>query len=67
MWVADTRNNRIQKPLAIGRLDGHHDADEVGRQQSFRAPWGVTFAPDGSIWVADTGNHRIVSRTRPAT
>ena len=24
-------------------------------------PWGVTVAPDGNIWVSDTGNNRIVS------
>jgi DNA-binding beta-propeller fold protein YncE len=33
----------------------------TGHQPSFKVPWGVTVAPDGSIWVSDTGNNRIVS------
>jgi DNA-binding beta-propeller fold protein YncE len=27
----------------------------------FNIPWGVTVAPDGNIWVSDTGNNRLVS------
>ena len=31
------------------------------KQTAFKIPWGVTVAPDGSIWVSDIGNNRIVS------
>ena len=61
MWVADTRNNRIQSLSPSGVWTVITAPVGSGTQQSFRAPWGVTVAPDGSIWVADTGNHRIVS------
>ena len=40
----------ITKPIGTGTAD---------RRSSI--PWGVTVAPDGSIWVSDTGNNRIVS------
>ncbi len=61
VWVADTRNNRIQSLSTSGVWTAIATPVGSGAQQSFRAPWGVTVAPDGSIWVADTGNHRIVS------
>jgi sugar lactone lactonase YvrE len=61
VWVADTRNNRIQSLSPSGVWTTFTAPVGVGTQQGFRAPWGVTVAPDGSIWVADTGNHRIVS------
>ncbi len=25
----------------------------------FNEPWGIAVAPDGTIWVADTWNHRL--------
>ena len=27
-------------------------------------PWGVTVAPDGYVWVADTGRKRLVRMAR---
>ena len=61
VWVADTRNNRIQSLSPSGVWTVLTAPSGSGTQQGFRAPWGVTVAPDASIWVADTGNHRIVS------
>jgi DNA-binding beta-propeller fold protein YncE len=64
LWVADTLNNRVQSlnisagtwntPIykISGKGGGHLDV-----------PWGVAVAPDGSIWVSDTGNNRLVSMT----
>ena len=26
----------------------------------FSSPYGVSVSPDGSVWVADSGNHRLV-------
>jgi DNA-binding beta-propeller fold protein YncE len=58
IWVADTRNDRIQSyNPATTTWTVHTNATGLS---SFRLPWGVTVAPDGAIWVADSGRNRIV-------
>ena len=61
IWVADTRDNRIQSLSTTGVWTAITKPVASTGQKSFNAPWGVTVAPDGSIWVCDTGNNRIVS------
>jgi tripartite motif-containing protein 71 len=61
VWVADTRNNRIQSLSPSGVWTVITTPVGTGTQLPFKAPWGITVAPDGSIWVSDTGNHRLVS------
>jgi sugar lactone lactonase YvrE len=61
VWVADTRNDRIQSRSPAGVWTVISTPVGTGTQLPFKAPWGVTVAPDGTIWVSDTGNHRIVS------
>jgi DNA-binding beta-propeller fold protein YncE len=58
LWVADSRNNRIQKFDAEGTfLDSFgRGGGELGR---FSEPWGVAVDAEGFIYVADTWNHRI--------
>jgi DNA-binding beta-propeller fold protein YncE len=60
IWVADTRNNRVQKRNPqTGAWTAY--VAPAGTTKRFGGPWGVTVAPDGnSIWVADSGNNRIV-------
>ena len=53
LYVADTWNGRVQ---AFG-LDGK----PRGTAGDLYGPRGVTVAPDGRVWVTDTGNHRVVS------
>jgi sugar lactone lactonase YvrE len=53
IYVADTGNNRIEKFTRSGIFEAKFS---TGLNQ----PEGVTLAPDGSLWVADTMNNRIV-------
>jgi uncharacterized protein (TIGR03663 family) len=64
VYVADTGNHRIQKFTPDGQFVatwGQNSAveTEAGLPQGFNEPWGVAVAPDGSIYVADTWNHRV--------
>ncbi len=53
LYVADTWNGRIQAFTVEGVLRA--TAGEL------YGPRGITVAPDGRVWVSDTGNHRVVS------
>jgi sugar lactone lactonase YvrE len=62
--VADTRNSRIRLVSPIGHTStlagstaGFQDGPATTAQ--FNAPSGVAVGPDGAVYVADTGNHRI--------
>lgn len=64
LYVADSRNHRIQHLAADGSVikvwgtfaDIAQGAAPGG---TFNEPWGVAVGPDGSVYVADTWNHRI--------
>ena len=57
-WVADTKNNRLQKFSLGGQL-----LQVVGKSGSlegeFRNPSGVAISLKGNVCVADTGNKRV--------
>lgn len=65
VYVADSRNHCIRKisrggtvsTLAGRNVKGYADGSSAGAR--FSAPAAVALAPDGSLLVADTGNHRI--------
>jgi tripartite motif-containing protein 71 len=59
IWVADTRNDRIQKRRRGGGWVAFDQPSGTGTS-AFRLPWGVSVGPDGDVWVADSANHRIV-------
>ncbi len=65
VYVADSRNNRVQKFDAGGKLVltwGTFGASANGQPAppgTFNEPWGVAVGPDGSVYVADTWNHRV--------
>jgi DNA-binding beta-propeller fold protein YncE len=53
VYVADTWNGRIQSFT----IDGKWKA----AARDLFGPRGVTVAPDGTVWVTDTGNKRLVA------
>jgi sugar lactone lactonase YvrE len=64
LYVADSNNHRIQKfdssgkfLMAFGTFSGPNNPNPA--PGTFNEPWGVTVGPDGSVYVADTWNHRI--------
>jgi hypothetical protein len=64
VYVADSRNNRIQKFDAEGNLLltwGTLGSLDTGNATpgTFNEPWGVAVGPDGAVYVTDTWNHRV--------
>ncbi|HMX27794.1 MAG TPA: hypothetical protein PKC13_19540 [Blastocatellia bacterium] len=67
IFVADTYNDRIRAISPDGQVrtiagDGEPGfVDGAGTEARFDTPCGIAVAKDGSLIVADTGNHRIRS------
>ncbi len=66
IYVADSRNHRIQHFSPEGELlhvwGSFADATAANAEApggTFNEPWGVAVGPDGSVYVADTWNHRV--------
>lgn len=65
LYVVDTDNNRIQHLSPDGDVlqvwGSYADATAGGEAPggTFSQPWGIGLAPDGSVYVADTWNHRV--------
>lgn len=65
VYVADTTNHKIRKITSAGvvstlagtGISGF--ADGVGSAANFASPNGVAVDASGTVYVADTGNHRI--------
>jgi len=64
LYVADSNNHRVQKfdasgkfLLAFGSFSGPNNPNPP--TGTFNEPWGIAVGPDGSVYVADTWNHRI--------
>lgn len=75
LWVADTGNRRVlgwaglpESPgrpadVVLGQPSPHTRDENRGgppAADSFRWPHQVSVATDGSFWVADAGNHRVL-------
>lgn len=61
-YLTDSRNNRVLHFTSSGELLqqwGSVSTTEPAAPGTFREPWGIAVAPDGSVFVADTWNHRI--------
>jgi hypothetical protein len=65
VYVADTENNCIRKITTNGvtstfaGLGGLSLVNGIGSNARFFNPLGITVDNDGSVYVADSGNHRI--------
>jgi DNA-binding beta-propeller fold protein YncE len=64
LYVADTENHRIQHLSSNGevlQVWGQFGdlAQGSAPDGTFNQPWGIAVSPDGSVFVADTWNHRI--------
>lgn len=65
VFVADTGNHCIRAITASGKVSTYAGANTPGwanglrLQARFRSPAKLAFGPDGSLYVADNGNHRI--------
>jgi sugar lactone lactonase YvrE len=63
--VVDSGNARVQRFDRDGKLLGVWGEDENGvtftRTANGLGPTGITLAPDGITWVADTWGHRVVA------
>ena len=47
------------KPTVLAGSGKKGSADGVGEKAEFNAPHNLTVAPDGTIYIADTSNHRV--------
>jgi tripartite motif-containing protein 71 len=66
LWVADTGNSRIQRcqlNTSMTSCTWTAFSGPSGGTKAFNRPWGVSVAPDGNVWVADSGNSRVVEMT----
>ena len=64
LYVADSRNNRIQHLTTDGKvLQTWGTFADIAKGQApggtFFEPWGIAVGLDGSVYVADTWNHRV--------
>jgi uncharacterized protein (TIGR03437 family) len=73
LYVADTGNNRVLRfprpadqpgvpaaDLVLGQADFSASVASITGRSSLRMPAAVAIAPDNSVFVADTGNNRVV-------
>jgi len=76
LWVADTGHHRVlhfpKGKNVADRVLGQPDfttvsAPTVVTASAMRAPEGVAITSNGSLWVADTGHHRVLRFHRPCT
>jgi sugar lactone lactonase YvrE len=77
LWVADTFNSRILEfvppfsngmnaSLVIGQQD-YTSGSSATTASGLGYPWAITFDSSGNLWVADSGNSRVLEFKTPFT
>jgi DNA-binding beta-propeller fold protein YncE len=64
VFVVDSNNDRVESFASDGTYIKSVGTTGSGIGQ-FRSPCGMAFAPDGSVFVTDTGNHRVEKFGQP--
>jgi streptogramin lyase len=75
LWVADLWNSRVLEfeppfyngmdaSVAVGQSDLSSNALGTTRN-GLKGPWGIAFDSSGDLWVADSGNSRVVEFQPP--
>ncbi len=59
LYVADSRNNRIQIFDSEGNYLFHFGGIYGNKSGEFKEPWDVAIHENGDIYISDTDNHRI--------
>lgn len=64
IYVADSRNNRIQHLTSTGTYIGSWGRyADLSKGEApggtFNEPWGIAVAPNGNVYVVDTWNYRV--------
>ena len=73
LWVADAGNNRVLKypapfyfgesaSVVIGQPNFNSITANLGGENAntLSAPYGIAFAPSGSLWISDSANNRVL-------
>ncbi len=79
LWVADSNNSRVLRFDSAATKANGADADGVLGQPDFTAsnigltasalvnPYSVTAGPDGTVWISDSSNRRLIGFTNAAS
>lgn len=72
IYVADTRNHKIRKITSDGEVSTLAGSikgfgDDTGDKARFDSPVGIAVDAEGTLYVADAGNHRIRKITPDGT
>ncbi|MEM9704372.1 MAG: NHL repeat-containing protein, partial [Planctomycetota bacterium] len=64
LWIPEYHGGRVTALRADGSLIGRWNGDDgegTGAVGRLLTPWGLDVDADGRVWVADTGNRRLLT------
>jgi sugar lactone lactonase YvrE len=63
LYVIEYGAGRLTVMTTAGKLVGRYGSAGRGEGQ-FSTPWGIRVDNEGRVWIADTGNRRLVRLTK---